>query len=97
MRLTESDHEITNWLARAREDDEDAFRKLFDYYIGRLRLYLRNKLTKQDRAEGFEDDLANETMDSILHSAISKTWILPNPQQSRMDHILCMHIRQSKG
>ena len=52
-------------MARARENDEDAFGKLFDFYIGRLRLYLRNKLTSQDRAEGFEDDLASETMTTI--------------------------------
>ncbi len=59
------DPEITYWLSRARENDEDAFGKLFDFYIGRLRLYLRNKLTSQDRAEGFEDDLASETMTTI--------------------------------
>ncbi len=61
------DHEITYWLSRARQNDEVAFGKLFGFYIGRLRLYLKNKLTGQDRAEGFEDDLANESMFSVWH------------------------------
>ncbi len=60
-------HEITHWLSRARQNDQVAFGQLFDFYIGRLRQYLRNKLTGQDRAEGFEDDLANESMISVWH------------------------------
>ena len=59
------DPEITLMCSRARAGDMDSFAKLFDFYIGRLRIYVQGELTKQDRAEGFEDDLANQTMTTV--------------------------------
>lgn len=59
------DPDITRWLSRARDDDEFAFEKLFGFYIGHLREFLRHRLTAQDRAEGFEEDLASESMAAI--------------------------------
>ena len=60
-----ADPDITLWLKRAREGDEDAFGKLFHFYIGRIKSYVRRRLTAQDQAEGFDEDLANESMTSV--------------------------------
>ena len=60
-----ADPDITHWLSRARDGDVFGFEKLFEFYICRLRSFLRQRLTDQDRAEGFEDDLAIESMAAI--------------------------------
>ena len=65
--LEHVDPDITLRLSQARDGDKDAFGKLFDFYIDRLRLHLRRRLTTQDRAEGFEEDLASETMAGVWH------------------------------
>lgn len=55
-----ADPAITLWLKRAREGDEDAFGKLVLFYIGRLKSYVRWRLTSRDRAESFDEDLAKQ-------------------------------------
>ncbi len=60
-----NDPAITHWWSRARDGDEEAFARLFDCYISRMQLYARRFLTKQDRADGFDEDLASETMTNV--------------------------------
>ena len=55
-----ADPAITLWLKRAREGDEDAFGKLFHFYIDRIESYVWRQLTAQDQAEGFDEDSAKQ-------------------------------------
>ncbi len=54
--------DFTKLILLARNADEDAFSRLFDFYFERLTIYLRGQLGHSDRAAGFEEDLVNESM-----------------------------------
>ncbi|QDU96933.1 sigma-70 family RNA polymerase sigma factor [Lignipirellula cremea] len=60
------DDEVTLWILNAQQGGEDACRKLWEHYVGRLLHLARRKISNLPKSQFDENDIVQSTMNSFF-------------------------------